>query len=710
MELLAVLVILSTILVIAIPAIGKLLQKNKTKAYNSKLNTILKQAKVYANDEKDFLYASNKKYDGYVCNVITVSELKAAGYLEELSREDGSKSTITDPRDNSSMENIQIMVYIKNTGSENLYYGSIISTISETNLCGDYSGVFAYTGKEEIFTAPQTGKYKIEAWGAQGGQSTAKVKPGYGAYATGEITLTAGEKLYINVGGAGTVTTQSGVVANGGYNGGGIAATTYTDCYNINFGSGGGATSVALKSGVLSKLSQDVDKVVIVAAGGGGSIYCHNNNVYNVGGSGGGIVGVSVNETNGGTQTAGGCRSDNKNCGSFGQANPPGSLVPSSGGGGGFYGGAGGNKRGGAGGSSYIGSSRLSNKSMYCYGCSATSTEPNTFTISTDCLSNSPLSECSKEGSGYVKISYIDPNNNQGQVFNYTGSPQQYTVTQTGKYKIELWGAQGGSATDAPGGKGAYTSGVIDLNVNDVLYFYIGGVGLSTPSGTSSLTSGGYNGGGATGGQNCCSRIYGSGGGATDVRLVGGAWDNFDSLKSRIMVAAGGGGGYSGDNSGMKYNKGGYGGALIGGNGTQGTDRWCYGLGGTQTSGGAITNDCDNSHPTEVQGAFGIGGSNNDTSTGGGGGYYGGSRSHHIASAGGGSSYISGHTGCNSISESSTSSNIVHTGQVKHYSGKYFTDTVMKAGNEKMPKKTGGGMMTGNSGNGFAKITLIQGA
>ena len=34
----------------------------------------------------------------------------------------------------------------------------------------------------------------------------------------------------------------------------------------------------------------------------------------------------------------------------------------------------------------------------------------------------------------------------------------------------------------------------------------------------------------------------GGGGGATDVRLTPGEWNNFDSLKSRIMVAAGGGG------------------------------------------------------------------------------------------------------------------------------------------------------------------------
>lgn len=58
--------------------------------------------------------------------------------------------------------------------------------------------------------------------------------------------------------------------------------------------------------------------------------------------------------------------------------------------------------------------------------------------------------------------------------------------------------------------------------------------------------SGGYNGGGygvQRNNNNSYVHNSGSGGGATDVRLVGGAWNNFDSLKSRIMVAAGGGGG-----------------------------------------------------------------------------------------------------------------------------------------------------------------------
>jgi hypothetical protein len=105
-----------------------------------------------------------------------------------------------------------------------------------------------------------------------------------------------------------------------------------------------------------------------------------------------------------------------------------------------------------------------------------------------------------------------------------------------------------------------------------------------------------------------------------------------------------------------------------------------------------------------------MGGNSNseDHGGGGGGGYYGGGGGGHnsgiVGSGAGGSSFISGHIGCNAISSSSTSSNIIHTGQPNHYSGYTFTNTVMKAGNEVMPSPTGG-TETGHSGNGYCKIT-----
>lgn len=73
---------------------------------------------------------------------------------------------------------------------------------------------FDYTGQIQEFTAPKTGIYSLETWGAQGGNATDgtnSARGGYGAYAYGEVLLTQGEKLYINVGG------QNGYGGGGNY-------------------------------------------------------------------------------------------------------------------------------------------------------------------------------------------------------------------------------------------------------------------------------------------------------------------------------------------------------------------------------------------------------------------------------------------------------------------------------------------------------------
>ena len=252
-------------------------------------------------------------------------------------------------------------------------------------------------------------------------------------------------------------------------------------------------------------------------------------------------------------------------------------------------------------------------------------------------------------------------------IFDYTGGEQTFIVPTTGKYKIELWGAQGYSSES----KGAYTYGEIKLNKNDKFYIYVGQGNYSSKNSTS------FNGGTGT------SNGY-SGGGATDIRLqTGDTWKTFESLKSRIMVAAG-----SGSGSGNSTVNLGYGGILAGsdGNGSKG---------GTQTSAGK------GSYLTA-----GFGYSNGGCS--GGNGYYAGGGASCSSGAGGGSSYISGYEGCDSISESSTENNIVHTGQSIHYSKLFFSNSKIIAGNEEMPTHDGTSTMIGNAGNGYAKITLIS--
>lgn len=299
--------------------------------------------------------------------------------------------------------------------------------------------------------------------------------------------------------------------------------------------------------------------------------------------------------------------------------------------------------------------------------------------------------------------------------FNYKGAGQEFTVPCDGNYKFELWGASGGNISTFSGGKGAYTNGQIELSYLDNLYIYVGGAGSNT-------INGGYNGGTSL---TTYQPAYGSsGGGATDVRLINGSWDNFDSLKSRIMVAAGGGGANHRNVDGSNYSSyygdgnGGAGGALVGIDGetinytsSYGTyNQHCYGTGGSQISGGIFYCLDSNNINTFLINTGIFGKTNydviNQIQSGAGSGYYAGGTGQH-GGGGGGSSFISGHSGCNAIAESSTSSNIVHTGQPNHYLGYVFTNTTMIAGNVSMPTHDGKSTMIGNSGNGYAKITYL---
>lgn len=132
------------------------------------------------------------------------------------------------------------------------------------------------------------------------------------------------------------------------------------------------------------------------------------------------------------------------------------------------------------------------------------------------------------------------PSNTTGE-FDYTGSHSKYEIKETGYYKIECFGANGGYAVGngtirGKGGKGGYTSGIIQLNQGETLWVYVGGHGTDAVAGKDSTN--GYNGGGLGTEDHYDDDAAGAGGGSTDIRLVSGKWDNFKSLKSRIMVAA----------------------------------------------------------------------------------------------------------------------------------------------------------------------------
>lgn len=155
---------------------------------------------------------------------------------------------------------------------------------------------------------------------------------------------------------------------------------------------------------------------------------------------------------------------------------------------------------------------------------------------------------------------------------------------------------------------------------------------------------------------------------------------------------------------------------MIGNNGSNTT-------GATQTKGGINTSSGGydlNGIPFATTGKFGTGGDG----YGGGNGYYGGAGGHNSLGSGG-SSFISGYKGCvailnenltneprtvrldsnnNNCTDSSATDDILCS---FHYSEKIFLKSNMKAGNQAMPTHDGMSTMTGNTGNGYAKITYL---
>ena len=290
------------------------------------------------------------------------------GYTKEFNNVRNSKS-ITEEYENG--ETVKPLVTYSTT---NVYDDPISDSVKSGNgyaritYIGDDSCNidkpynYLFSGVEAEFTTPCTGKYRLEVWGAQGGSretgsTNTTYLGGYGGYSSGEINLTQNEKLFINVGGKGTLTSNtSKSIAIGGYNGGGDAVNSETLSTSYS-GSGGGATSITTSSGLLSRFKNNREAILIVAGGGSGCYYGEKNIA---GASAGGYLGndgiANNNFYKGGSQTDGY---------EFGMAKIN-DTYATPGAGGGYYSGYSGQYAAG-GGSGYIGNSRLENAYMYGY-------------------------------------------------------------------------------------------------------------------------------------------------------------------------------------------------------------------------------------------------------------------------------------------------------------------------------------------------------
>lgn len=230
----------------------------------------------------------------------------------------------------------------------------------------------------------------------------------------------------------------------------------------------------------------------------------------------------------------------------------------------------------------------------------------------------------------------------------YTGSVQSFTAPYSGRFLLEVWGAQGGNISfrgvSASGGQGGYSRGYVNLNAGQTIYIVVGGQGrTTTDNNAQSINAGGYNGGGYSGMAG--DSRFGSGGGATHIATTNrGVLSNYNSYRGELLIVAGGGGGAgrwvhsSGSQFGNSANNGGAGGGLNGFNGSGNN----YGDGGTQSGAGSGWHYPNNPADKYVTAGFGMG-QNSPDGSGGGGGYYGGGTGiGYGSSAGGGSGYIGG--------------------------------------------------------------------
>lgn len=521
---------------------------------------------------------------------------------------------------------------------------------------------YAFTGNVQEVTLP-AGCYKLETWGAQGGSSINFNMTGKnGGYAKGIIKLGKDTTFYITVGGKGGSVSSSidgynMLNNNGGYNGGGSGSGSAGP-------GGGGATHISTTSFVLSSnggTSTSIPGLLLIAGGGG------------AGNAGADILGNCsyMNGQNGYTGYSGNYPYDN-----------------------------------GGGGAGYKGGTTVSGDDPK-YGYSGSS-------YAADKLAEASTQNGINEGNGKARITVLPSDyieeavDGESYDFKYTGSMQSVTLP-AGTYRLETWGAEGGSNNGISGGKGGYSSGTVTLNKPTDINIGVGGSG--------SVNAGGYNGGGTGGTANGTTHYGAGGGGATHIAVTSGLLSKLDSNRDSILLVAPGGGGAGGASQGgsLSYSSGTPGGAggAAGENGTDGMSNGHGFGGGTATSSSGGTGGSYQSYSTSSSDGtyYGAGGG------GAGGGYYGG--------GGGGTGTVHGWTQITAATSGTFgkggNGGVSSTyGYSAYYAGSgggggggigyvksSLEESVLSGGTTSFVSPDGS-QETGHSGNGYARITILS--
>ncbi|WP_024990762.1 glycine rich domain-containing protein, partial [Segatella albensis] len=157
------------------------------------------------------------------------------------------------------------------------------------------------------FTAPLNTNYKIECWGASGGNAVVGYGGG-GGYVSGEISLTKDLVLYVYIGQRGN--NRDNYSSTYMFNGGGYANKIGECCGAC----GGGATDIRTTNGNWDNSTSLDTRIMIAGGGGGGGVFVYYSIFSSCAGGLEGYDGINNKDNSiyqqhqgkGGTQTAGG--------------------------------------------------------------------------------------------------------------------------------------------------------------------------------------------------------------------------------------------------------------------------------------------------------------------------------------------------------------------------------------------------------------------
>ena len=113
-ELLAVIIILSLVLVIAVPSVNKYIKQSKEKAYDAQISTIIEAAQAYASTNPELL--PNREN---ISVKVTLGQLKSSGLIKE---------EVKNPNDDKYFDDALTIKIKKN--KENYIYEVVENTIT----------------------------------------------------------------------------------------------------------------------------------------------------------------------------------------------------------------------------------------------------------------------------------------------------------------------------------------------------------------------------------------------------------------------------------------------------------------------------------------------------------------------------------------------------------------------------------------------------